>query len=130
MAEVVQKTIDDQSKQVLAERNPEARPSAGSEASRGKGSERHHGRRRRFLPLLAFEIIPTFELKDAPASSSPRMWSKSRDAQVGETLASFTAQYKSWEPKDGNQPGRQGDHRFLVGKVDLSLTAAPPRMCR
>jgi trigger factor len=53
MAEVVQKTIDDQSKQVVAERNLKPALPAGSEASRGReGSERHHGRRSR-LRLFA-----------------------------------------------------------------------------
>ena len=65
MAEVVQKTIDDQSKQVLAERNlkpayqPEVKlPEEEKEVNAIMAGESD------FAFSLAFEIIPTFELKD------------------------------------------------------------------
>ena len=53
MAEVVQKTIDDQSKQVLAERNLKPAYQPEVKLPRGReGSERHHGRRKRFCLLI------------------------------------------------------------------------------
>ena len=119
MAEVVQKTIDDQSKQVLAERNlkpayqPEVTlPEEEKEVNAIMAGESD------FAFSLAFEIIPTFELKDVSGVELTRHVVEIADAQVDEALTRLTAQYKAWEPKDGK--AAKGDKVTIgfVGKVD------------
>jgi trigger factor len=119
MAEVVQKTIDDQSKQVLAERNlkpayqPEVKlPEEEKEVDAIMAGERD------FAFSLAFEIIPTFELKDVSGVELTRHVVEITDAQVDEALGRLTAQYKAWEPKDGK--AAKGDKVTIgfVGKVN------------
>jgi trigger factor len=119
MAEVVQKTIDDQSKQVLAERNlkpayqPEVKlPEETKEVDAIMAGESD------FAFSLAFEIIPTFELKDVSGVELTRHVVEITDAQVDEALGRLTAQYKAWEPKDGK--AAKGDKVTIgfVGRVD------------
>ena len=119
MAEVVQKTIDDQSKQVLAERNlkpayqPEVKlPEEEKEVNAIMAGEGD------FAFSLAFEIIPTFELKDVSGVELTRHVVEITDAQVDEALGRLTAQYKAWEPKSGK--AAKGDKVTIgfVGKVD------------
>jgi trigger factor len=119
MAEVVQKTIDDQSKQVLAERNlkpayqPEVKlPEEEKEVNAIMAGEHD------LAFSLAFEIIPTFELKDVSGVELTRHVVEISDAQVDEALTRLTAQYKAWEPKDGK--AAKGDKVTIgfVGKVD------------
>jgi len=119
MAEVVQKTIDDQSKQVLAERNlkpayqPEVKlPEEEKEVNAIMAGESD------FAFSLAFEIIPTFELKDVSGVELTRHVVEIADAQVDEALGRLTAQYKSFEAKDGK--AAKGDKVTIgfVGKVD------------
>lgn len=119
MAEVVQKTIDDQSKQVLAERNlkpayqPEVKlPEEEKEVNAIMAGEGD------LAFSLAFEIIPTFELKDVSGVELTRHVVEIADAQVDEALGRLTAQYKAWEPKSGK--AAKGDKVTIgfVGKVD------------
>lgn len=119
MAEVVQKTIDDQSKQVLAERNlkpayqPEVKlPEEEKEVNAIMAGESD------FAFSLAFEILPTFEMKDVSGVELTRHVVEINDAQVDEALGRLTAQYKAWEPKDGK--AAKGDKVTIgfVGKVD------------
>ncbi|HUQ36028.1 MAG TPA: trigger factor [Aestuariivirga sp.] len=119
MAEVVQKTIDDQSKQVLAERNlkpayqPEVKlPEEEKEVNAIMAGESD------FAFSLAFEIIPTFELKDISGVELTRHVVEISDAQVDEALTRLTAQYKAWEPKEGK--AAKGDKVTIgfVGRVD------------
>ena len=119
MAEVVQKTIDDQSKQVLAERNlkpayqPEVTlPEEEKEVNAIMAGESD------FAFSLAFEIIPTFELKDVSGVELTRHVVEISDAQVDEALGRLTAQYKSFEAKEGK--AAKGDKVTIgfVGQVD------------
>ena len=119
MAEVVQKTIDDQSKKVLADRElkpayqPEiVLPQEEAEVAaimEGKGDLEFS---------LAFEVIPTFELKDVSNVELVRHVVEVSDAQVDEALGRLTAQYKSWETKTGK--AAKGDKVTIgfVGKID------------
>jgi trigger factor len=119
MAEVVQKTIDDQSKQVLAERNlkPAYQPEVKLPEEEKEVNEIMAGERD-FAFSLAFEIIPTFELKDVSGVELTRHVVEITDAQVDEALGRLTAQYKAWEPKDGK--AEKGDKVTIgfVGRVD------------
>ena len=119
MAEVVQKTIDDQSKKVLSDRElkpayqPEVTlPQEEAEVAaimEGKGD---------LAFSLAFEVIPTFELQDVSNVELTRHVVEVSDAQVDDALGRLTTQYKSWETKSG--VAEKGDKVTIgfVGKVD------------
>ena len=119
MAEVVQKTIDDQSKKVLTENNlkpayqPEVKlPEEETEVNAimdGKGD---------LAFSMAFEVIPTFELKDVSNVELTRHVVEVSDDQVNEALSRLTAQYKSWETRDGK--AEKGDKVTIgfVGSID------------
>ena len=87
MAEVVQKAIDDQSKQVVAERNlkpayqPEVKlPENEDEVKAimdGKGD---------LSFSLAFEVIPSFDIKDTSDLSLTRHTVEVTDAHIDETI--------------------------------------------
>jgi trigger factor len=119
MAEVVQKTIDDQSKQVLTERNlkpayqPEVTlPEAEAEVNAimdGKGD---------LAFSLAFEVIPTFEVQDVSGVELTRHVVDATDDKVDETLNKLSTDYKNFDTKDG--AAEKGDKVTIsfVGKID------------
>ncbi len=121
MAEVVQKTIDDQSKQVLAERKlkpayqPEVKlPQDEAEVNAvmdGKGD---------LSFSLAFEVIPDFELKDVSDLALTRHAVEVTEAHIGEALGRVAAQSKSFEAKPEGAAAGKGDRLTIgfVGKID------------
>jgi trigger factor len=119
MAEVVQKTIDDQSKKVLTDNNlkpayqPEVKlPEEEAEVNAimdGKGD---------LAFSLAFEVIPTFELQDVSNVELTRHVVDVADAQVDEAIGRLTSQYKDWEAKDGKAATGDKVTIGFVGKID------------
>jgi trigger factor len=119
MAEVVQKAIDDQSKQVLTERNlkpayqPEVTlPEAEAEVNaimEGKGD---------LAFSMAFEVIPTFDIKDVSDVELTRHLVEASDEKVDETLNKLAGDYKNFESKDG--AAEKGDKATIsfLGKID------------
>jgi trigger factor len=119
MAEVVQKAIDDQSKQLLTEHNlkpayqPEVTlPEKEDEVNaimEGKGD---------LAFSMAFEVIPTFEVKEVGDVELTRHIVEATDDKVDETLNKLAADYKNFEAKDG--AAEKGDKITIsfVGKVD------------
>ena len=97
MAEVVQKTVDDESKKVLAEKNlkpayqPEVKlPEDEAEVNAiidGKGD---------LAFTMAFEVIPSFDLKDVSDVELTRHVVEVTDAQVDEAIGRLTDQYKNF----------------------------------
>ncbi len=121
MAEVVQKTIDDQSKQVLAERKlkpayqPEVKlPEDAAEVAAimdGKGD---------LSFSLAFEVIPDFELKDVSGVELARHAVAVTDAHIGEALGRVAAQSKTFEAKGEGAKAAKGDRLTIdfLGRID------------
>ena len=121
MAEVVQKTIDDQSKQVLAERKlkpayqPEVKlPEDEAEVAAimdGKGD---------LAFSLAFEVIPDFEIKDVSGVELARHAVEVTEAHVGEALGRVAAQSKSFEAKGKGAKAAKGDRLTIdfIGRID------------
>ena len=121
MAEVVQKTIDDQSKQVLAERKlkpayqPEVKlPEDQAEVNAimdGKGD---------LSFSLAFEVIPDFELKDVSDIALTRHAVEVTEAHIGEALGRVAAQSKTFAAKPEGAAAAKGDRLTIdfEGKVD------------
>jgi trigger factor len=102
MAEVVQKTIDDQSKKVLEERNlkPAYQPQVTLPENETEVNAIMDGKGDLAFSLT-FEVIPEFEVKDVTGIELTRHVAEVTEAQVSETLDRLAAQNKSWEPKDG-----------------------------
>ena len=121
MAEVVQKTIDDQSKAVLAERNlkpayqPEVTlPDNEAEVNAimdGKGD---------LAFSLAFEVIPDFELMDHSGLDFVRHLVDVTEDHIGETLKRLTAQGRTFEAKAEGAAAGKGDRLTVnfAGTVD------------
>jgi trigger factor len=119
MAEVVQKTIDDQSKKVLSDNNlkpayqPEVKlPEEEKEVNAimdGTGD---------LAFSLAFEVIPTFELQDVSNVELTRHVVEVADAQVDEALGRLTTQYKSWDAKEGQAASGDKVTIGFIGKID------------
>ena len=119
MAEVVQKTIDDKSKEVLAERNlkpayqPDVKlPEDEAEVNAimdGKGD---------LAFSLAFEVIPDFEIKDTAGLELVRHVVEVTEDHIGETLKRLSSQAKEFGDRDG--AAENGDRLTIsfVGKVD------------
>ena len=119
MAEVVQKQLDEASKQVLADRNlkpayqPEVKlPEDEEEVARifdGKSDLAY---------TMSLEVIPTFELKDTGGLDLDRHVIDITDAHVDEALGRIASQYKDWQSKDGK--AEKGDRATIsfVGKID------------
>lgn len=121
MAEVVQKTIDDQSKQVLAERKlkpayqPEVKlPQDEAEVNAimdGKGD---------LSFSLAFEVIPDFELKDVSDLALTRHAVEVTEAHIGEALGRVAAQSKNFAAKPEGAAAVKGDRVTIdfTGTID------------
>ncbi len=119
MAEVVQKTVDDESKKVLADNNlkpayqPEVTlPEDEAEVNAiidGKGD---------LAFTMALEVIPSFEIKDVSEVELTRHVVEVADQQVDEAIARLTDQYKNFTTKDGKS--EKGDRVVIsfVGKID------------
>jgi trigger factor len=119
MAEVVQKTIDDKSKELLAEKNlkpayqPEVKlPEDEAEVNAimdGKGD---------LSFSVAFEIIPDFELKDHAGLELARHVVEVTEDHIGETLTRLSSQAKNFEEKQG--AAEKGDRLTInfVGTID------------
>ena len=119
MAEVVQKTIDDQSKAILADRNlkpayqPEVKlPEDEAEVNAvmdGKGD---------LAFSVAFEVIPEFELKDHSGLDLVRHVVEVTEEHIGETLTRLSTQAKNFEEKSGK--AEKGDRLTInfIGTID------------
>jgi trigger factor len=119
MAEVVQKTIDDKSKEVLAERNlkpayqPEVKlPEDEAEVNAimdGKGD---------LAFSLAFEVIPAFELLDHTGLDLARHVVEVTEDHIGETLKRLSSQAREFAEKDG--AADKGDRMTIsfLGTID------------
>lgn len=119
MAEVVQKTIDDKTKELLAERNlkpayqPELKlPEDQAEVDAimdGKGD---------LAFSMAFEVIPAFELVDTAGLELERHVVDVSDAHIDETVNRLASQSKSFEDKDGAAAAGDQVTISFVGSID------------
>ncbi|MCB1380378.1 MAG: trigger factor [Alphaproteobacteria bacterium] len=119
MAEVVQKTIDDRSKELLEEKKlkpayqPEVKlPEDEAEVNAimdGKGD---------LAFSLAFEVIPDFEVQDHSGLELVRHVAEVAEDHIDEMVKRFASQSKSFEEKDGQ--AETGDRLTInfVGTID------------
>lgn len=121
MAEVVQKTIDEQTKQVPTERNlkPAYQPEVKLPEDEAEVSAIMEGKSDLSFSL-AFEVIPTFDMQDHSGLELTRHTVAVTDEHVEETLKRLTAQAKTFEAKAEAASGAKGDRLTIdfVGKID------------
>jgi trigger factor len=119
MAEVVQKAIDDQSKQVLADRNlkPAYQPEITLPEDEAEVNAVMDGKGDLSFSL-ALEVIPTFEVQDTSDVELTRHNVEATDEKIDETLTRLAGDYKNFEAKDG--AAEKGDRVTIsfVGKID------------
>ncbi len=120
MAEVVQKTIDDQSKAVLAERNlkPAYQPEVTFPQDAAEVNAIMDGKSDLSFSL-AFEVIPSFEILDHSDVDLVRHVVEVNEDHIGETLKRLTAQAKTFAEKTGGA-AEKGDRLTInfVGKIE------------
>jgi trigger factor len=121
MAEVVQTTVDTQSRQVFADRNlkpayqPEVKlPEDEAEVNAvidGKGD---------LSFTLSAEVIPEFEVKDFSQIELHKHVIGHSDAHIDEALARLADQYKAFEAKPAGAKAETGDKVNInfVGSID------------
>jgi trigger factor len=121
MAEVVQTTVDAQSRQVFADRNlkpayqPEVKlPEDEAEVNAvidGKGD---------LSFTLSAEVIPDFEVKDFSNIELHKHVVAHSDEHIGEALARLADQYKAFEAKPAGAKAETGDKVNInfVGSID------------
>ena len=102
MAEVVQSTIDEQSRAVYAERKlkPAYQPDVKLPEVESEVSAVIDGKQDLSFGIEA-EVIPDFELKDATGLDLTRHTVEVSDAHIDEAVNRIATQSKGWEPKTG-----------------------------
>jgi trigger factor len=119
MAEVVQKTIDDQSKALLADRKlkPAYQPEVKLPEDEAEVNAVIDGKSDLSF-LVAFEIIPEFELQDHGGLELTRHVVEVSEDHIGEALNRLSSQQKSYEEKAGK--AASGDRLTInfVGTID------------
>jgi trigger factor len=119
MAEVIQKTIDDSSKEAFASRNlkPAYQPEVTLPEKEDEVNAVMEGKSDLSF-TIAGEIIPEIELQDLGGLELTKHTVEASDALITEALERLNSQYKTWETKDGK--AEKGDRVTIsfVGKVD------------
>jgi len=102
MAEVVQTTIDEQSRAVYADRKlkPAYQPEVKLPEAEGEVNAVIDGKQDLSFGVEV-EVIPEFELKDATGLSLTKHLVEVSDAHIDEAINNIAAQSKGWETKDG-----------------------------
>jgi trigger factor len=102
MAEVVQTTIDEQSRAVYTDRKlkPAYQPEVKLPEAEGEVSAVIDGKQDLSFGVEV-EVIPEFELKDATGLSLTKHLVEVSDAHIDEAINNIAAQSKGWETKDG-----------------------------
>ncbi len=102
MAEVVQTTIDEQSRAVYADRKlkPAYQPEVKLPEAEGEVNAVIDGKQDLSFGVEV-EVIPEFELKDASGLSLTKHLVEVSDAHIDEAINNIAAQSKGWETKDG-----------------------------
>jgi trigger factor len=119
MSEVVEKTLNDTSQQVLADHQlriasrPEMKPvSDMEEVVAGRGDLAYD---------IEVEIMPDFEPVDVSTLSLERLVYRSSDEELAAALAELVAQNRTFEPREGEDAKAQDGDQVLmdfVGRVD------------
>lgn len=119
MAEVVQATIDEQSRAVFSDRKlkPAYQPEVKLPEGESEVNAIMDGKSDLSFGVEA-EVIPEFELKDASGLKLTKHQVDASDVHIDESLTQLASQYKSWETKDGNAATGDRITISFEGKMD------------
>jgi trigger factor len=121
MAEVVQKKVDDSTKQALAERQLKPAYSPQIELPQDQAElEKLMEGKGDLAFTMTFEIVPAIEVKDFGSIEIERLAVDLTEEQVEEALQQLAAQHKDFEPKSEGAPAETGDRVIITfaGKID------------
>lgn len=121
MAEVIQTTVDAQTKQVFADRNlkPAYQPEVKLPEDEAEVNAVIDGKQDLAFSL-AVEVIPDFEVKDFSGIELHKHVVAASDGQMNEALKRLLDQYKSFEAKEEGAKAANGDKVNInfVGSID------------
>lgn len=121
MAEVIQTTVDAQTKQVFADRNlkPAYQPEVKLPEDEAEVNAVIDGKQDLAFSL-AVEVIPDFEVKDFSGIELHKHVVAASDGQMNEALKRLSDQYKSFEAKEEGAKAANGDKVNInfVGSID------------
>lgn len=121
MAEVVQKTVDDSSKQALVERDlkPAYQPEIGMTEDEDEINSIIEGKAD-LAYTMNFEIIPKIEIEEFAKLKFDRHVVDVDDKDVDEALQNIADQYKDYEARKQGSAAEDGDRVTIsfVGRVD------------
>jgi len=121
MGEVVQKAIDDQAKQVLADHKlkPAYQPEITLPQEEAEVNAIMDGKSDLSF-AMALEVLPDFDVKPYDGLTLTRHVVEISDAEVKEGLDRLSGQYKDWETKKDGAKAAKGDRVTLsfVGTID------------
>ena len=121
MAEVIQTTVDAQSKQVFADRNlkPAYQPEVKLPEDEAEVNAVMDGKQDLAFSL-AVEVIPDFEVKDFSGIELHKHIVSASDEQMAESLKRLAEQYKAFETKKDGAKAESGDKVNInfVGSID------------
>jgi trigger factor len=119
MAEILQETVDAQSRAVFADRNlkPAYQPEVKLPENEGEVNAVIEGGKDLSFTVEA-EVIPTFDLKDAGGLELTKHVVETTDAHIDEAVNRLGSSSKTWSKKDG--AAEKGDRVTIsfVGKMD------------
>ncbi len=121
MAEVVQKTIDDQARAVFADRNlkPAYQPEVKLPEAEDEVNLIMDGKKDLSFDVSS-EVIPEFVLQDYAGLNLTKHVVSVSDTQIDEAVTRLSSSSKTWEAKSDGTPAEKGDRATIsfVGKVD------------
>ena len=121
MAEIIQKKVDDTSREVFADRKlkPAYQPEVKLPEEEGEVNAVFDGKADLSFSISA-EVIPEFELQDASGLELTKHLVPASEDSIKESIDRLAAQYKNWEAKPEGAAAEKGDRVTIsfVGKVD------------
>ncbi len=121
MAEVIQTTVDSQSRQVFVDRNlkPAYQPEVKLPEDENEVNAVMEGKADLAF-TVASEVVPDFEVKDFSGLDLTKYVVEPNDTNINESLKSLTEQYKSFEAKGEAAAAEKGDRATIdfVGSID------------
>ncbi len=120
MAEVVQKTVDDSSKQALVEQDlkPAYQPDIGMTEDEDEINSIIDGKAD-LSYTMNFEVIPAIEIADFAKIKLDRRVVAVEDEHIDEALTNIAGQFKDYEPRKDGAKAEDGDRVTIsfVGRV-------------
>jgi trigger factor len=121
MAEVVQKKVDDSTKQALAERQLKPAYSPQIELSEDQAAiDKLMEGKSDLAFTMTFEIVPPIEVKDFGAIEVERLTVDVADEHIDHALKQVAAQQRSFQPKPDEVAAERGDRVVISfqGRID------------